>query len=39
MLAERAAGRPLHDLTNYAEHLARLDRGEDSALAFEVGDV
>jgi 4-hydroxy-4-methyl-2-oxoglutarate aldolase len=39
MLAEMAAGRPLHDLTNYAEHLARLDRGEDSALAFEVGDV
>jgi 4-hydroxy-4-methyl-2-oxoglutarate aldolase len=38
MLEEMAAGRPLHDLTNYAEHVARLDRGEDSALAFEVDD-
>jgi regulator of RNase E activity RraA len=31
-----ASGRPLHELTNYAQHVARLDRGEDSALAFEV---
>jgi 4-hydroxy-4-methyl-2-oxoglutarate aldolase len=37
--AERAilAGdRPLHDLTSYADHVARLDRGEESRLAFEV---
>jgi 4-hydroxy-4-methyl-2-oxoglutarate aldolase len=37
--AERAilaSGRSLHDQTNYAEHVARLDRGEDSRLAFEV---
>jgi 4-hydroxy-4-methyl-2-oxoglutarate aldolase len=36
--AERAilAGdRPLHDMTNYAEHVARLDRGAESRLAFE----
>ena len=29
-------GRALHDLTTYAEHVARLDAGEDSALAFRV---
>jgi 4-hydroxy-4-methyl-2-oxoglutarate aldolase len=37
--AERAilaSGRPLHDLTNFAQHVARLDDGEESALAFEV---
>ena len=37
--AERAilaSGLPLHGLTNYADHVARLDRGEDSRLAFEV---
>jgi 4-hydroxy-4-methyl-2-oxoglutarate aldolase len=26
----------LHELTNYADHVARLDRGESSRLAFEV---
>ena len=37
--AERAilAGdRALHDMTNYTEHVARLDRGAESRLAFEV---
>jgi 4-hydroxy-4-methyl-2-oxoglutarate aldolase len=37
--AERAildSGRPLHELTNYARHVARLDDGEESTLAFEV---
>ena len=40
--AERAVleaigrGEALHDQTNYAEHVARLDRDEPSALAFEV---
>jgi 4-hydroxy-4-methyl-2-oxoglutarate aldolase len=36
--AERAilaSGASLHDQTNYAAHVARLDRGEPSALAFE----
>ena len=27
---------PLHDLTNWAEHVAALDRGEESSLRFEV---
>jgi 4-hydroxy-4-methyl-2-oxoglutarate aldolase len=36
MLAAMAGGRALHDLTNYAEHAARLDAGEDSALEFRV---
>ena len=36
MLAAMADGRALHDLTNYAEHAERLDRGEDSALEFRV---
>ena len=27
MLAAMAEGRPVHDLTNYAEHVARLDAG------------
>jgi hypothetical protein len=31
-----ARGERLHDLTNYAEHVAALDRGEPSALAFRV---
>jgi 4-hydroxy-4-methyl-2-oxoglutarate aldolase len=26
----------LHDLTNYAEHVERLDRGDESALAFTI---
>jgi len=37
--AERAilgSDRPLHDLTNHDEHVAALDRGESSALAFRV---
>jgi 4-hydroxy-4-methyl-2-oxoglutarate aldolase len=36
MLAAMAEGRPIHDLTNYAEHAARLDAGEESALEFRV---
>jgi regulator of RNase E activity RraA len=36
MLAAMAEGRALHDLTNYAEHSERLDRGEESALEFRV---
>jgi regulator of RNase E activity RraA len=36
ILAAIRAGRPLHDLTSYADHVAALDRGEDSALAFRV---
>jgi regulator of RNase E activity RraA len=36
MLAAMAEGRPLHDLTSYAEHVARLDDGEDSRLEFRV---
>ena len=36
MLAAMGRGTSLHDLTNYAAHVARLDAGEDSALAFEV---
>jgi regulator of RNase E activity RraA len=36
MLAAMAAGRPLHDLTSYAEHVARLDDGEESRLEFRV---
>jgi 4-hydroxy-4-methyl-2-oxoglutarate aldolase len=30
------AGRPLHELTSYAEHAARLDAGEESRLEFRV---
>ena len=26
----------LHDLTNWGEHVAALDRGEESSLRFEV---
>ena len=36
MLAAMSEGRPVHDLTNYAEHVARLDAGEESALEFRV---
>ncbi len=36
MLAAMADGRPVHDLTNHAEHIARLDAGEESALEFRV---
>jgi len=36
MLAAMARGEALHDLTNHADHIAALDRGEPSALAFEV---
>ena len=32
----RAGQRSLHELTNWAEHVAALDRGEDSALGFDV---
>jgi 4-hydroxy-4-methyl-2-oxoglutarate aldolase len=36
MLAAMADGRPLHDLTSYAEHVARLDNGKESRLEFRV---
>jgi 4-hydroxy-4-methyl-2-oxoglutarate aldolase len=36
ILAAQAGGEALHGLTNHAEHVAALDRGEDSALAFRV---
>jgi 4-hydroxy-4-methyl-2-oxoglutarate aldolase len=36
ILAAQARGAALHDLTNYREHVAALDRGETSALAFRV---
>jgi 4-hydroxy-4-methyl-2-oxoglutarate aldolase len=36
ILAAQARGEALHDLTNHAEHVAALDRGEPSALAFRV---
>lgn len=36
MLAAMASGAALHDLTTWAEHVARLDGGEDSALEFRV---
>jgi regulator of RNase E activity RraA len=36
MLAQMGRGRPLHDMTTWAEHVARLDAGEQSALAFRV---
>ena len=32
----RAGQRSLHELTNWGEHVARLDRGEESALGFDV---
>ena len=36
ILAAQARGEALHDLTNHAEHVAALDRGEQSALQFRV---
>jgi 4-hydroxy-4-methyl-2-oxoglutarate aldolase len=36
MLAAMGRGEALHDQTNYREHVARLDRGEQSALAFTI---
>jgi regulator of RNase E activity RraA len=36
ILAAQARGEALHDLTNHADHVAALDRGEPSALAFRV---
>lgn len=36
ILAAQARGEALHDLTNHEEHVAALDRGEASALAFRV---
>jgi regulator of RNase E activity RraA len=36
ILAAQARGEALHDLTNHDEHVAALDRGEPSALAFRV---
>ena len=36
MLAAMARGERLHDQTNFADHVAALDRGEDSALAFTI---
>jgi 4-hydroxy-4-methyl-2-oxoglutarate aldolase len=36
ILAGQARGESLHELTNHDEHLAALDRGESSALAFRV---
>ena len=38
ILAAQARGEALHDLTNHEEHVAALDRGEASALAFRVDD-
>ena len=36
--AAQARGEALHGLTNHDEHVAALDRGESSALAFRVDD-
>jgi len=36
VLAAMADGTPLHDLTSFAEHVARLDAGETSRLEFRV---
>ena len=38
ILAAQARGEALHGLTNHEEHIAALDRGEQSALAFRVHD-
>ena len=38
ILAALARGATLHELTNYEEHVAALDRDEASALAFRVDD-
>ncbi len=37
ILAAQARGEALHGLTNHGEHVAALDRGEPSALAFRLG--
>ena len=36
MLAAMGRGEPLHDQTNCAEHVAALDAGRESALAFTI---
>jgi 4-hydroxy-4-methyl-2-oxoglutarate aldolase len=36
ILAAQARGEALHDMTNHREHVAALDRGETSSLAFRV---
>jgi 4-hydroxy-4-methyl-2-oxoglutarate aldolase len=36
MLAAMADGRPIHELTNFAEHAQRLDAGEESRLEFRI---
>ena len=36
ILAGQARGESVHELTNYDEHVAALDRGESSALVFRV---
>jgi 4-hydroxy-4-methyl-2-oxoglutarate aldolase len=36
ILAAQARGEALHDLTNHREHVAAIDRGETSSLAFRV---
>ena len=38
ILAAQSRGESLHGLTNHEEHVAALDRGEASALAFRVDD-
>ena len=38
ILAAQARGEALHGLTNHGEHVAALDRGEASALAFRVDE-
>ncbi len=38
ILQAMGRGQRLHDLTTYDEHVARLDRGESSSLAFRVDD-
>ena len=38
ILAAQASGEALHALTNHDEHVAALDRGETSALAFRVDE-
>jgi 4-hydroxy-4-methyl-2-oxoglutarate aldolase len=38
ILAAQARGEALHGLTNYDKHVAALDRGEVSALAFQVDE-
>jgi len=38
ILAAQERGGSLHELTNHDEHVAALDRGEASALAFRAGD-